>query len=155
MPTFNQDQASTAVGYGGFLAPAAAGVGAGVIGTAAYATVSQAASDAKLGKWLALGIAGLQVFSGNAALNNANNAMAQVNTVVAGGSYAQADMVALKGAVQQLAQGLQNNTPGGYTGVSNTTNATTTPSVATTQTTSSNGALLIAGLALAYIVAKS
>ena len=46
MPTFNQDQASTAVGYGGFLAPAAAGVGAGVIGTAAYATVSQAASDA-------------------------------------------------------------------------------------------------------------
>lgn len=150
MATFNQDTGSG----NGFVAPAVGGAILGAGGLAAVSAVQTAASDAKLGKWLSLGVIGFQVFAGNAALNNANSGITYVNQVAAGGTYAQADIVALKNGLQQALAGIQNLTPGGYTGISATTNPTTSPSVATTQTTSNNGALVLLALGIGYLATR-
>ena len=154
MATFNAE-AQGGGGYSQFLAPA---VGGAVVGAGALAgvnAVQTAASDARLGKWLSLGIVGFQIFSGNTALNAANAAMGQVNAMTSSGALAAGDTPLIRGAIQNLAIAVQNMTPGGYTGISATTNPTTSPSVATTQTTSNNGALVLAALAVAYLVSRS
>lgn len=154
MATFNADAPSQGNGYSQFLPV----VGGAVAGAGAYAgaqTVQMAASDARIGKWLSLGIVGFQIFSGNSALTSANAAMTQANAMSASGALAAADTPLIRGALQNLATAIANLTPGGYTGISAVTNPSTSPSVATTQSVTNNGALVLAALAVAYLVSRS
>lgn len=126
----------------------AAGTLLGAGGALTADMVVQGVKDAKWGKWLALGELGLLVLGGNNAQNNANTAMGLVNGVAAGGSYAQADIVALRSAVQNLATGMQNLNPMGYIGLSTSTQPSSSASVAAPSQSQNNTGILILGLAL-------
>jgi len=125
-----------------------AGALVGATGALTVEAVSQGVKDAKWGKWLALAELGLLVLGGNNAQNNANTAMGLVNGVAAGGSYAQADMVAVRSAIQNLATGMQNLNPMGYIGLSTSTQPSSSASVAAPAQSQNNTGILILGLAL-------
>ena len=137
-------------GYGGL---ALAGAGAG--GAAAALTLDRArmvASDAKIGKWAAIGVGAVYALGGNAAQNNANTAMTAINGT-AGSTYS-TDSPAIKSAIQNLAQAVGNLNPLGYLGLSAQTQPLATPSAAAPTTTNNSGLALVAGIALIAVLSK-
>lgn len=100
---------------------------------------------------------GMGLLTSNSAITPANAAMSSFNAVnQAPGAFATSDITNLKVGGQQLTQALQQLTWGGWSGVSNVTPPTASPSVAVSAPTSNIGTAVVIGgglLALAYFLA--
>jgi len=116
----------------------------------------QTRGRASIGFWTAIAFGGISLIGGNQAVNNANTAMVSANQIVAAAVYSQADMQFCKNALQQLALGVSNATPTGYTNLTSTTQPTATPSTPP-PAQNTNTALIVAAAVVvaAVVVAKA
>lgn len=141
------------VSSSGGLASYGVAAGGGALAASGLMGYQQTKSDAKLAKWTSIGTAAVYALAGNSAMGSANNAMTSINSV-AGATYT-TDIPAIKSAIQSLATGLQNVTPGGYLGVSTATLPLATPSSAAATPATNNGiALLAVGIIAALALTK-
>lgn len=134
-------------GWGMFGAGAATGVGA----AETYEAFRKTQTAAKVGMWTALLLGGIQILGGQQAMTNSNAAMTYANSIAAGGTYTQADAVAQRNALQQLALACQNLSITGYTNLTSSVQPSASASVAPPAQSNNNGVLLVAVAVLGVV----